>query len=167
MAACSVWPPSDRRTEIIRELAAGPMDWNNFLRVVMRHRVAGLVHDGLMCARPAIPLEIAQEIGRQAAVLARQNLVFAAEAVRLQRMFAEADLSVVIMKGGPLAFLAYGNLGLRHSRDLDLLVPPESILAASALLERAGYHRFEPPRSVQRSPIADVAASVQGNEMRP
>jgi hypothetical protein len=153
VAACSVWPPSDRRADIIRELAAGRMDWNYFLRVVMRHRVAGLVHDGLTRARPAVPLEIAQEIGRQAAVLARQNLVFAAEAVRLQSLFAEADLSVVFMKGGPLALLAYGNLGLRHSRDLDLLVPPSSILAASALLERAGYRRFEPPAAFSEAQL--------------
>src|SRR5262249_8626862 len=65
-----------------------------------------------------------------------------------QRLFAEANLPVVFVKGISLAMLAYGNLGLRHSKDLDLLVPPESVSSATALIERAGYHRFEPPVSI-------------------
>lgn len=145
VAACSVWPPSDRRNDAICEAAAAPLDWDRFLRLVTRHRVAGLIHDGLTHAHPDVPPDIIREIGDQAATLVRQNLAFAAEAVRLQRLFAEADLSVVFIKGVPLALLAYGNLGLRHSRDLDLLVSPESRTAAAALLEHAGYRPFEPP----------------------
>jgi hypothetical protein len=144
-AACSIWPPSERRTKAIREAAAGQFDWYQLLRVVMRHHVAGLVHDGLMRARLAVPPEIAQKIGDQAGAMVRQNLAFAAEALRLQRMFNEENLSVVFIKGGSLAALAYGNLGLRHSRDIDLLVHPESMPAATMLLEQAGYRRFQPP----------------------
>ena len=46
-AACAMWPPSDRRTEAIRARVTGPLDWHLFMRVVRRHRVVGLVHDGL------------------------------------------------------------------------------------------------------------------------
>jgi Uncharacterised nucleotidyltransferase len=35
--------------------------------------------------------------------------------------------------------------GLRHNLDIDHLVHPKSIAAATTLLERAGYHRTEPP----------------------
>ena len=66
-AACAMWPPSDRRTEAIRAAAAGPLDWPRFLRVARRHRVVGLVHDGLTRAQPDVPPEIAREIGAQAA----------------------------------------------------------------------------------------------------
>jgi Uncharacterised nucleotidyltransferase len=145
VAACSVWPPSDRRINAIHEAVAGPLDWDRFLRIVMRHRVPGLVHDGLTRTPIAVPPEIAREIGVQAAALVRQNLTFAAEAVRLQRLFAEANLPVGFIKGVSLAMLAYGNLGIRHNRDIDLLVAPELTLAASVLLERAGYRQFEPP----------------------
>ncbi len=146
--ACSIWPPSERRSEAIREAAAGPLDWDRFLRVVRRHRVVGLVHDGLTRVRAAVPSGIAQEIGVQAAALVRQNLALAAEGVRLQRLFAEADLPVVFIKGVSLAMLAYGNLGLRESKDIDLLVPLKSAAAASALVERAGYRRFDPSAAI-------------------
>ena len=146
-AACTIWPPSDRRSDAIRQAAAGGLDWDRFLRVVVRHRVVGLVHDGLTRARPEVPPAIAREIGAQAAALVRQNLAQAVEGLRLQRLFAEADLPVVFVKGTPLAILAYGDLGLRHGRDLDLVVHPESTLAAAALLESSGYRRSEPPAS--------------------
>jgi hypothetical protein len=152
-AACSDWPPSDRRSEAIREAARGPLDWDRFLRVAMRHQVVGLVHDGLTRARPTVPPGIAQAICAQAAALVRQNLALAAEGVRLQRLFSEANVPVVFIKGAPLAMLAYGNLGLRQSKDLDLLVPGEFVPAATALLERIGYRRFDPPAWISNAQL--------------
>ena len=143
--ACSVWPPSDRRTEAIRAAAAGPLDWDRFLRVVMRHRVVGLVHDGLTRTQLKVPRGVAQEIGAQAAALVRRNLTFAAEGLKLQRLFAEANLPVVFLKGSSLAMLAFGDLALSGGEDIDLLVPPETLPAATTLVESAGYRRFDPP----------------------
>ena len=87
----------------------------------------GLVHDGLTRAQSEVPPEIAQEIGAEAATLVRENLAMAAEAVRLQRLFDDAGLPVLFLKGASLAVLAYGNLGLRSGKDIDLLVPPETL----------------------------------------
>ncbi len=154
VAACSIWPPSHRRTDTIREAAAAPIDWDRCLRVVRRHRVVGLVHDGLRAAQISVPANVASIISEQAAALVRENLALAAEAVRLQRLFEEAGLTVNFVKGISLAKLAYGNLGIRHGKDLDLLVPPDSFLAATSLIERAGYRRFNP------------SAEVRGDQLR-
>ena len=153
MAACAVWPPSNRRAEAIRDAAAGPLDWDRFLQVVSRHHLAGLVHDGLTRTLPAAPADIASEIAVEARALVRANLAYAAEATRLWRLFTEAHLPVVFIKGVSLAMLAYGNLGLRHSRDVDLLVPAEATSKASAILERAGYRRLQPPPSFSEAQL--------------
>jgi hypothetical protein len=147
-AACSVWPPSHSRTEAIRAAAAGPLDWDRFLRVVTRQRVVGLVHDGLTRAQPPVPPGVASEIATRAAASVRQNLALAAEAVRLQNLFTEADIPVVFIKGASLSMLAFGTLGLSGGQDIDLLVPRETLSAASALVARAGYHRFDPPANL-------------------
>ena len=149
VAACSIWPPSHRRTDAIREAAADPINWDRFLRVVQRHRVVGLVHDGLRCAEISVPANIGNIIGNGAAALVRGNLALAAEAARLQCLFDEANVAVVFVKGITLAKLAYGNLGIRHGKDLDLLVPPDSFLRATSLIERAGYRRFNPSAEVR------------------
>src|SRR5262249_11048720 len=110
--ACAMWPPSDRRNRAIRAAAARPLDWAHFLRVVKRHKVVGLAHDGLKQARPSVPLRYREELGAQAERLFRESLEMAAEAVRLQRMFDEAGIPVLFLKGASLAVLAYANLGL-------------------------------------------------------
>ena len=147
-AACAMWPPSDRRTEAIHSAASEPLDWARFLRVATRHQVIGLIHEGLTQALPDVPPEIAHEIGMRAAVLVRQNLAMTREAMRVQRLFDDADLPVLFVKGPALAVLAFGNVGLRSGQDIDLLVPSETLPAATAVLLRAGYRRFDPPPNI-------------------
>ena len=108
----------------------------------------GLVHEGLTRVRPDVPLEIAGKIGAQEATLVRENLASARESLQLQRLFDDADLPVLFVKGAALAMLALGNLGLRSGQDIDLLVAFERLPEATALLSRAGYSRFDPPPDV-------------------
>jgi Uncharacterised nucleotidyltransferase len=147
-AACAMWPPSDRRTEAVRAAASGPLDWPRFLRVAQRHWVLGLAHQGLTEARLAIPPEIRRELGARAARMASGNLAMAAEALRLQRLFDDARSPVLFVKGSSLAMLAFGNLGLSASQDIDLLVPFEALPAATELVARAGYRRSDPPPGI-------------------
>jgi len=150
-AACAMWPPSDRRTEAILAASTGPIDWTRFLRVVRRHRVLGLVHDGLKRARPEVPPEIVQEISTRAATLVRDNLAIAAETLRLQNMFDDGNLPTLFVKGASLAVLAFGDLGLRRGKDIDMLVASETLPAATALLADAGYCRFDPPPDISNA----------------
>ena len=147
-AACAMWPPSDRRSQAIRAATSEPLHWPRFVRVAQRHWVIGLVHQGLTEAGAPIPPGIRQEIGDQAALIARENLRMAAEAVRLQRLFDGARLPVLFVKGSSLAMMAFGNLGLSGSQDIDLLVPREVLPAATELVARAGYRRFDPPQGI-------------------
>jgi Uncharacterised nucleotidyltransferase len=155
-AACAMWPSSDRRTEAIRAAGSGALDWLRFLRVAQRHRVLGLAHQGLTEASLNVPAEICREIGAQAATLARQNLAMAAEALRLQRLFDEAHLPVVFVKGSSLAALAFGNIGVSGGEDIDLLVPEETLPAATALISSAGYRRFDPPPDISDAQLLQV-----------
>jgi hypothetical protein len=146
--ACTMWPRSDHRTAAIRAAAARPLDWHRLLRLATRHRVLGLVRDGLMQAQLDLPPDIARGMSAQSATLVREHLAMAAEALRLQRLFDDADLPVLFVKGASLAMLAFGNLGLSGGQDIDLLVPWEAIPAATGILESAGYRRFDPPPGI-------------------
>lgn len=152
-AACAMWPPSDHRHELIRTTAVGALDWVRFLRVCRRHGVVGLVQDGFMRAQPEIAREVAQEISAVATALLLGNLTMAAEAVRLQRLFDDAGITVLFLKGASLAARAYGDLGLRSSKDIDLLVTSAQVTLATKLLEDAGYRRFDPPQDLSDSQL--------------
>src|SRR5262245_6502502 len=148
VTACAMWPPSDRRTEAVRTAATGPIDWPRVLRVARRHQVIGLVHEGLTRAQLDVPSEIAGQIGARASMLVRENLAIARESLRLQRLFDDADLPVLVVKGAPLAMLAFSNLSLRSAQDIDLLVAYETLPAATELILRAGYCRYDPPPNI-------------------
>jgi hypothetical protein len=148
-AACAMWPPSDYRNEAIRIAAAAVVDWPRFVRLTARHRILGLVHDGLTRAHPDLPPEIARRFNAQAEKLVRQNLAMAAECVRLLHVFGKAGVPILFLKGAPLAIFAFGNVGLRSSQDIDLLVSPDALPAAIAALGEAGYRRCNPPPDIR------------------
>jgi hypothetical protein len=155
-AACAMWPSSNRRQEAIRTAAALPLDWSRVLRVANRHQIVGLIHDGLTRVRPDVPPEIVREFDTKAAILVRENLEMARESLRLQRLFDDANLPVLFIKGAALGVVAFGNLGLRASQDIDLLVTHEMLPAATALILRAGYRRFDPSSDISDAQLRQV-----------
>ena len=105
-AACAIWPPSDRRLAAIRSATCETLDWPRFVRVALRHRVLALVQDGLKRVPSEVPAGIAQEINTRSAQMLRESLAMADEALRLQRLFNEADIPVLFVKGASLAMLS-------------------------------------------------------------
>jgi Uncharacterised nucleotidyltransferase len=138
-AACSRWPPSETRSNSIRAAAKAPVDWKRFLRIVDRHRIWGLARQGLTQAGIAPPAEIDRALNAKVSAASRRNLVLAAETARLCRLFRDAAIPAVFVKGVTLSMLVYGDIAIKHNRDIDILVSPARVMEARAVLERAGY----------------------------
>lgn len=130
----------------MREGAVG-IDWDRFLAVLARHRIEGLAHHALTAAEVAVPPAQAAALARSAANVLRQNLDYAAEEVRIDRAFAA--LPHLFVKGATLAVLAYGTLGIKSARDIDLLVTPETMIAAGEILQGLGYACYLPAEPAQ------------------
>jgi hypothetical protein len=145
LAACCMWPASERRKSAICSAATDSIHWDRFLRLAIRHQVVGLAHEGLTAADIEVPPPVAQEIKKLAGQLSLQSLALSAEAARLQEAFGKAHVPILSVKGPSLAMLAYGNLALRESKDLDVLVPGSFLNQAAELMEHAGYRRVDPP----------------------
>ncbi|MEA3015607.1 MAG: hypothetical protein QOI38_329 [Sphingomonadales bacterium] len=144
LVACCRRPPSTEAEEAVRRAAAA-VDWPLLLATAARHRVEGLVHDGLRRAGAPVPAEAAEKLAAEASGIARENLLYAAEALRLSERFERAGIAHLFVKGVTLNILAYGTLALKRSRDIDLLVAPEDYAAACGTLAEAGYRCIHPP----------------------
>jgi hypothetical protein len=172
VAACCRWPLSEDAIAAIRTAHTTAIDWRYFQRIVKRQRVFGLVYNALLAAGIDVPSDVAQELGAHAQQIARQNLLMAAETVRLQRAFDAAGIPVLALKGVSLAKLAYGSLKLKHGRDIDLLVPADRAEAALQLLEHNGYALVLPAKQLsaaQRRAVVRYGKEVEfvhrGNKM--
>lgn len=139
IAACCRWPRSQSRDAAVHAAAASAADWNAVVAAARRQRVTGLVYDALLAAGVRLPTAAAEDMARRAQAIFRKNLLFAAETCRLQKLLDAAEIPSVALKGVALAQLAYGSLKVKHTHDIDFLIPPDRALAAMALLERDGY----------------------------
>ena len=136
--ACCVWPPSAARDARVRVAAEG-VDWDRFLRVLGRQRVAGQAREALRSAQVPLPAAVEQRLTAMAQVAAARSLALAAEAVRLRQLLDAAGIAAVFVKGAALAQLAYGSPAMKSARDIDVLVAPDDAMRAFDLLKREGY----------------------------
>jgi Uncharacterised nucleotidyltransferase len=151
VVACCRWPPSPRRDAAIRNAAESLSDWSCFQWLVDRHRVAGLVHDALALAQIEHPAAVAEALTARARHIARRNLLLVSETVRLQRALETAGIPSLMLKGVGLAQLAYGSLGTKDTRDIDLLIPPDRAEMALHTLKREGYVLLHPATQLNKA----------------
>jgi hypothetical protein len=118
--------------------AARVRNWESFEGIVRRNRISPLVHRALTRAGVDLPNALAETLAIRTHAAARRSLVLARESVCMQRALEGEGIVSMIVKGTPLAMLAYGELGLKEAADIDLLVTAKDALKARRLLLRLG-----------------------------
>jgi hypothetical protein len=125
----------------IREAVEAGADWAEYLSLVDRHRIPALSWAAL---KRVVRLEIPDS--------ARIGLKVRSDACRLQairhslmqaeilKAFDRAGIPAITLKGTILSLDLYGDVGLRQSNDLDLVVTRDDISRAQACLESLGWH---------------------------
>ena len=129
---------SARRAEIDRLARSVDPGW--LASALGSARLLPLLGSRLMAAAPdALPATFAGAV-EDALVQARRRATLVEQvALQLVRRLEQAGVSPVILKGPHLAQRLYGDVGMRASNDVDLLVAPEQFHAAVRALELAGY----------------------------
>lgn len=148
LAACS-WvatsSPAKDQAEKIVSLCDECTDWGAFAALVNRHGTPALVYATLRKhADNCFPGDIMEKLKGQSEQVRRQALLHAAELVRLIRKFAGHGIEVLPLKGVMLSLQLFGDPGMRHSRDMDLMVKVEDLDRTDRLLEAEGYRRIFP-----------------------
>jgi hypothetical protein len=119
--------------------AAGP-DWDEYLRLVDRHRTPALS----WAALKRVPgLEIPENVSKVLKEGSDACRLTALRHIRLLsevlKAFNENDIPVMPLKGPFLSLDLYGDLGLRQSKDIDLEIALEDIPRAQTCLYNLGY----------------------------
>ena len=132
-------------TENVESHASPPIGPEAFEDLLLRHRLGPFLsrrlRGGFSTSLSPAHQSVLREADHRNATLA---LVRSGELVRIARRLGAAGIPFVSVKGPLLARSLYGEVGARHSGDLDLLVPVEQILSADRLLKSIGYRRSQP-----------------------
>jgi len=124
---------------LIRSLVGQTEDWGKVVRYAERHGLTPqlgqrLEEAGCPLAPPAS--ELVKSNIRQ---IAQENLLLTAELLRIMRALAAENVPAIPYKGPVLAAITYGNLALRRSCDLDILVSEKDVRRVLRIMPELGY----------------------------
>jgi Uncharacterised nucleotidyltransferase len=147
LACSSIASNSQERTpaETIVSLGAATINWRAFISLVDRHQVSGLVYAAL-CRHGAefVPDSVMEKLKKRKIQVCARALRHAAELARLSAAFAEKGIDAISLKGAGLSHRLFGDAGMRHVRDIDLMVRPEDLGRSGHLLKASGYRCIFP-----------------------
>ena len=124
---------------LIRSLVGQTEDWGKVVRYAEWHGLTPqlcqrLEEAGCPLAPPAS--ELVKSNIRQ---IAQENLLLTAELLRVMRALAAENVPAIPYKGPVLAAITYGNLAMRPSCDLDILVSEKDVRRALRIMPELGY----------------------------
>ena len=155
--------PSPDDLAAMRLMLAARPNWDSVLAGARRHLLGSFVLSGLRaCGATQVPSQVLAELRGGAQRAAMRSVDQMAEIGRLSRIFAAAGIRVMVIKGVALSAQLYGDPGLRGGRDIDLLVDPDRLTEADAIVAEAGYRRSVGPLSPRQS--TEYRRRIKDNE---
>src|SRR5262245_57896777 len=121
LLATICWPDDDKRHGAIAKQAAREIDWKRFLALANRHRVGPLAAQGLVAANVDMPEWLQQRLDDTVRRALFAEMAMARELDRLRSRLLVQGIQAIVLKGPVASLRAFGRLGLRTYRDLDLM----------------------------------------------
>lgn len=117
------------------------LDWNKLYAMIRAHKVTALFYKGLTTCPDLtlIPSSFQNKLKQQSLYFVTRNLKNSKELFRLIKLFEKERIEVIPYKGIVLADMAYQELGLRESSDIDILIQPDDFESIKAILIKEGY----------------------------
>jgi len=120
-----------------------PIDWDAFLELAVHHRVFPALYRKLKDTQETVPPSVLQALKNDYKQNTFQMLHLSAEMDAVCKLFSDAQIRTLVLKGPVLAADLYGDISLRTSGDLDILVPIDKLELAEKLLAGHGYVKDE------------------------
>lgn len=123
-----------------QETLCDGVDWDLFMKQMKHHRLYPVLYSKIGKLDEAlVPSYVLQNVKDHYKRNIFKMLHLSAEMERVSKLFSEEHIRVLFLKGPVLAEALYGDISLRTSRDLDILIPIDRVEQAERLLLKDGY----------------------------
>lgn len=160
---------STRRRSTLRDAVRAHLDGADFDRLareLAERRILPLIGSRAIEAAPELVPDEFRTVVREATSAARaRGLLVEATMRRLVKRLSAAGIRALALKGPPLALEAHGDLGMRETADIDLLVPVDRLDAAAEVLRREGY--AAPAGGRRRDGLPDLHLELRHHSIPP
>lgn len=148
-----------RQFEQIKDVIQEGIDWSTFLELTLHHRVYPSIHYNLkQLSNEGIqfPSSVVNDLNLNYMKNTFTMMNISAEMDKLCKGLHEQQIRTLMLKGPVLAQAIYGDISLRTSKDLDMLVSVDDVEETEAFLLRSGYTLTEEkPRILKDWKIKD------------
>jgi hypothetical protein len=122
----------------------GAIHWDKFVELAVHHRVVPLVY---MCTKDRIdnpiPTDVMHTLERKTLKNTLRMMQLCRETAVVSHALMERGVRSIVLKGPAIAEDIYGDVALRTSNDLDILVTYRDVPKAADLLAEMGYEQVE------------------------
>ncbi|AOR78106.1 hypothetical protein BES08_16110 [Novosphingobium resinovorum] len=141
----TTWPHDAAAIAAIRAAAKDVTDTDLLMALSRRHHVTGLVARAVGHCHRFAGSRLRRDLQAEAMALAEEQFRQLMQTHHAVAALRAQDISVAVLKGVPAALAVYGEVGVRRSVDIDLLVGRDHVDRARVVLEQIGYARSAPP----------------------
>lgn len=126
--------------EHLRALLLEDIDWDYVMRIAQWHGAMPILYQSLKSTCPElVPQDKLKQLRQYFQTNSCRTIFLAQKLIAILRLFESHQINALPFKGSVLAAAAYGDLCLRQTRDLDILVRKQHYQKAIDLLVSAGY----------------------------
>lgn len=139
---------ADAQVATLQDHLREDIDWQLFLEYVRHHRLQPWLYSKLRSLQASrVPAHVLHALKQDYVKNTIRMLQLAGEMSRVCEELAARSIRVLVLKGPILGTLLYGDMSLRTSKDLDILVPQQDLERAERALHELGFSLYyEIPR---------------------
>jgi hypothetical protein len=139
LLAALALPSTDDKLGRVRTLSRGFQSWELLLEIAERQGVLPLLYQTLSLVSNEIPAATMRALEERYQSNLHKSLFLARELIRILEQLESAGVEVMPYKGVALAETAYGDMALRQSGDIDLLVRAADLMRIKTAVGALGY----------------------------
>jgi hypothetical protein len=133
-----------QREEAISLISSG-IDWKLFYRHVNKHRVLPVVYKNMRTfSADQIDDSVMTALKKKSMQSTGHSLKLSSELVRIAGILNEQEIRFLSLKGPLLSLALFGDMNIRISKDLDLMIDLADLERTDKLLIESGYRRIMP-----------------------
>jgi len=149
LAACSGSSGPDH-LESVRSLLRAPIDWKTLFQLADHHRVLPLLYQALATVKAEVPAQEMQVLERHYQINLHKAMFLSRELIRITDRLSELGVEFLPYKGLALAQMMYGDVALRQSGDIDVLIRAADLPRIRDAVQELGYSPHAPLSEAQQ-----------------
>jgi hypothetical protein len=137
LAACR--PDRNKAVEEIGSLLQFPLRWETLFELAENHGVLPLLHQALTPVRDSVSPEALNKLASKYQTNLHKAMMLSRELIRILDALSEKEIEVLPYKGLALAESVYGDIALRQTGDIDLLIRAKDMSRARSTLRSLNF----------------------------